>query len=264
MSNNSEVQLTLDDCVAEILGMLTGLDLTYDPRQDRYRIIVRQLNRALRSMALEKEWSWYSDVVSLGPVVPGESKVWLPSSVRPRIINDDAVRLVDSEDHVLRWAYFLPRDAIAKYTDRNGLWAAVTRNEITFSRAFWRAEEDLDIQLPVMREPIQFRLPDLPENPEEEIPQVPDAIREQLLDFQYPDVVVLRAAFYYAQTDPVMQPRVQTIEAQYKDLMYQIIERDDRNTDSPFLNDFFVPVNNGIAPVGHRGHFHPHSDERRI
>lgn len=264
MSANPEVQLTLDDCVAEILGMLTGLDLSYDPRHDRYRSIVRQLNRALRSMALEKEWSWYSDVVSLGEVVAGEKRVWLPATMRPRIVNDDAVRLVDSQDHVVRWAAFLPRDAIGKYTDRAGLWASVTRNEITFSREFWDSEAGLDIQLPVMREPLQFLLPSLPEDPEAVIPPVSAAIRDQLLDFQYPDVVVLRAAFYYAQSDPVMQPRVQTIEAQYKDIMYQIIERDDRNTDSPFLNDFFVPVNNGIAPVSHGRHFHPHSDERRI
>lgn len=263
MSDNPELQLNLDECVEEIFGMLTGLDMTYDSRYDRYRVVARQLNRALRSMALEKEWSWYSDVASLGPAVPGEDRVWLPNSLRPRIINDDAVRFVDAHDHVVRWAHFLPRDAVAKYSDREGLRAAVTRNEVVFSRPLWEAERDLDIQLPVMREPRMFNLPPAPKDDDEDSPEVPAEVREQLLDFQYPDVVVLRAAYYYAQSDPVMQPRVQTIEAQYKDLMYQIIERDDRFTDSPFLNEFFVPVQAGIHPETERWHGHPHSDERR-
>jgi hypothetical protein len=55
---------------------------------------------------------------------------------------------------------------------------------------------------------------------------------------------------------------VQTIEAQYKDLMYQVIERDDRMTDSPFLNEFDLGISNGIVPV-RLSHRHPHADERR-
>jgi len=39
MSN--EVRLTLDEAVAEVLGLLTGLDLTYEPELDRYRAITR-------------------------------------------------------------------------------------------------------------------------------------------------------------------------------------------------------------------------------
>jgi hypothetical protein len=114
----------------------------------------------------------------------------------------------------------------------------------------------------VMREPVMFRLPDQPEDPNDPLVVVDPAIRDQPIDFSYPDVIILRAAFYVAQTDPIMQPRVQTLEAQYKDLMYQIIERDDRNTDSPYLNEFFVPVQNSLVDQGFY-HPHPHSDERR-
>lgn len=263
MSYNPETTLTLDECVQEVLGMLTGLDLTYSPEYDRYRSIARQLNRALRSNALEREWSWYSSTASLGPAVAGETSAFIPNSLRPRIINDDAVRLVNADDRPVRWAYFLPRDALSKYNGRGGLWASVVRNELLFSRPFFDSEDGLDIQVPVMREPLMFRLPPPPEDPEAALTEVPDAVRNQPLDFWYPDVVVLRAAFYYAQTDPVMQPRVQTLEAQYKDIMYQIIERDDRNTDSPFLNEFFVPIQNNITNE-RTSHHHPHSDERRF
>jgi hypothetical protein len=57
---------------------------------------------------------------------------------------------------------------------------------------------------------------------------------------------------------------VQTIEAQYKDLMYQVIERDERNTDAPMQNDWFLPVEGSIAGVDYAGHNHPHADERRL
>ena len=88
------------------------------------------------------------------------------------------------------------------------------------------------------------------------------AVRNQRLDFDNPDVVVARAAFYYAQFDPVLQPRVQTLEAQYKDLMYQLIERDESNTDSPYLNEVIVPVDNGLRPYTTTGHLHPHANGR--
>lgn len=262
---NEELAFTLDDAVAEVLGLLTGLDLRYAPEQDRYNSIARALNRAMRSCAVEHEWSYYSSVESVGPASYGETAVLLRSSLRPRIINDDAVRLVDlsyTPEKVRRWAYFLPRDALHKYSDRGGLWCAVTNNVLQFSRPFSQTENGWDIQVPVMREPVMFRLPEQPEDPTEDLVTVPDEIREQQIDFPYPDLIVMRAAYFYAQTDPVMQPRVQTLEAQYKDFMYQIIERDDRNTDSPFQNDFAVPVQSGLVPelVSHR---HPHSDERR-
>lgn len=260
--SNPEVALTLDEAVKEVLGLLTGLDLTYDPQLDRYNAITRQLNRALRANALEKEWSYYSSLTSVGPAVEGETSLYLPASLRPRIIRDDAVLLVDDSGHAVRWAQFLPRDAIYKQPHRGGLRASIVRNELIFSRAFVAEEDGLDIQVPTMREPIMFRLPEQPEDPDDPLVDVPDDIRLQEVDFQYPDIIILRAAWQYAQTDPVMQPRAQSLEAQYKDLMYQAIERDDRATDSPDMNPFFVPIQGGLY-TEHFDHYHPHADERR-
>jgi hypothetical protein len=261
-SINPELTFSLDDAVGDVLTTLTGLSLTYEPELDRYITVTRQLNRALRSNALEHEWSYYSSTMSAGTSVEGDTEIWLPADLRPRVTGDDAVRLVDEHGHVARWAFVLPRDALSKYWARSGLWCAVTRNAVTFSRPLWNSEADLDIQVPVMREPVMFRLPEQPEDPN--LPSVPvdQEIRDQPIDFAYPDVITLRAAFYVAQTDPVMQPRVQTLEAQYKDLMYQIIERDDRMTDSPYLNGFTVPIQNSVVPQGFY-HPHPHADERR-
>lgn len=262
-SINPELTLTLDDAVAEVLGLLTGQDLTYDPEFDRYRVITRCLNRALRSNALEHEWSYYSGTSSAGTAAEGMAAVTLPATMRPRINGDDAVRLVNGDDQIMVWAYFLPREALHKYGGRpEGLWVSSTKNYLLFSRKLYAGEAGLDIQVPVMREPNMFRLPPPPEDPSDPVVAVDPAIRAQPIDFCYPDIVTLRAAFYYAQTDPVMQPRVQTLEAQYKDLMYQIIERDDRNTDSPYLNEFFVPVQNDISGDS-MPHLHPHSDGRR-
>jgi hypothetical protein len=194
--------------------------------------------------------------VSAGQAQAAASQVWLSPTVRPRIINDDAVRLVDDKGRVVRWAYFLPRDALHKYQDRNWeegrLWVSVTKQTLDFSRPFHASEDGLDIQVPVMREPKMFRLPGTGT-------AVAPAIRKQLIDFDYPDVVIARAAYYYAQTDPVMQPRVQTLEAVYKDLLYNLIERDTRNTDSPFVNETIVPVQNGLIPDTFR-HWHPHAN----
>jgi hypothetical protein len=45
--------------------------------------------------------------------------------------------------------------------------------------------------------------------------------------------------------------------------MYQIIEREGRFTDSPYLNEFLVPVQSDLGSSGHASHpHHPHSDER--
>lgn len=259
---NADVALTLDEAVAEVLGILTGLDLRYAPEQDRYATITRTLNRALRANALEREWSYYSSTEEVGVARAGEQTVALRSSVRPRIINDDAVRL--THDGVpVSWVYFLPRDALSKHHNRAKLWCAVTRNTLEFSRPFSQAEHGLTIEVPVMREPRMFRLPEQPEDPDEPLTTVPASIRNQLLDFDFPDVVVMRAAYFYAQTDPVMQPRVQTLEAQYKDLMYQLIARDEANTDAPFQNEFFVPITSGLHEPATGYHGHPHSDERR-
>lgn len=247
---NTEVQLTLDDAVAEVLGLLTGLDLAYEAEYDRYRAITRQINRALRANALEHEWGYYASEITLGVVKAGDWILQLPSSVRPRIINDDAVRLKDG-DHIVTWAYFLPRESLSKYEHMQGLWCSVTRQQLMFSRRFYSSEEGLRIYVPVMREPRMFRLPPIGE-------EVSEAIRDQLIDFDYPDVIIARAAWNYAQTDPVMQPRVQTLEANYKDLMYQVIERDSRNTDMPYSNQFILPVENGLIQEVTE-HLHPHS-----
>jgi hypothetical protein len=251
--------MTLDEAVDDVLGFLTGLELSYEPELDRYRAITRALNKALRLNSLEKEWSWYADIENLGPVQAGEREFLIRSSVRPRIIGDDAVRLQDENGRPVRWAYFLPRDALHKYDDRLGLRAAVVRDHLLLSRPIWESEAGLELVLPVMREPKMFRLPDQPEDPNEPLTAVPDEIRNQLVDFWYPDVITLRAAYVYAQSDPVMQPRVQTIEAQYKDLMYQVIEREERTTDSTEMNPIRVPVMGGLTSRG-GFHRHPHAD----
>lgn len=259
---NPELVTTLDDAVAEVLASLTGLDLQYLPTSDRYSVIARALNKALRLNAAEHEWSFYASTQDVGPAIEGEQEIWLDDTVRVRQVGDDSVRLVDDDNKVARWAYMLPRDALFKYGNRAGLWCSITRNNLTFSRPFNYYEGQCRIHVPVMREPVMFRLPVQSEDPADDIIDVPVEIRLQPIDFSYPDIITMRAAFLYAQTDPVMQPRVQTLEAQYKDLMYQVIERDDRNTDSPYLNEFFVPVQNGLR-TEIMTHGHPHSDERR-
>jgi hypothetical protein len=250
-ATNVELQQTLDEAVVEVLALLTGLDLNYDPEFDRYRAITRTLNRALRANALEQEWSFYATTMSLGTANAGEKEMMLPSSKRPRIVNDDAVRFLDSEGVVQQWAYFLPRDALHKYSDKNVLRCSITQRSLLFSRPF-TIEAGLEVVLPVMREPAMFRLPGQGKS-------VSTSIRKQLIDFPYPDVIVARAAYMYAQTDPVMQPRVQTLEGGYKDLMYQVVERDTSITDTPYMNSFILPLENGLVP-DRESHRHPHAD----
>jgi hypothetical protein len=249
---NPETTITLDEAVGEVLGLLTGLDLSYEPELDRYRAITRQINRALRANALENEWSYYAAFLDLGTLSEGQREVILPTTQRPRIIGDDAVRLVDSDGKTVRWVYYLPRDSLYKYEDRMGLWCAVTRRSIYFSREIHEGEAGLTVHVPVMREPRMFRLPNKGAT-------VSRNIRTQQIDFPYPDVVIARAAFYYAQSDPVMQPRAQVLEQGYKDLMYQLIERDTNHTDTPYQNSFTLPLENGLAPSSGY-HRHPHSD----
>ena len=156
------------------------------------------------------------------------------------------------------WAYFLPRDALHKYNGRRaGLWVAHTRSSLQFSRALGPAEAGLTIQVPVMREPKMFKLPTAGEN-------LSNQVLNQMLDFDYSDLVVAKAAQLYAETDPLMQPRVQSLESRYKDLMYQLIERDTQSSDSPFLNDYPIPMLASLDgsysdPLTHG---HPHADER--
>lgn len=254
---NRDVTLTLREAVDEVFSTLTGLDLTYDPQQDRFISVARHLNRALRMIALENEWSYFSSTEEAGVAVAGVEAIELNSKLRPRIINDDAVRLVTDQGVVRRWAYFLPRDAIFKYGNRAGLWAAVTRTTLQFSRPFSLDEEGLHVMVPVMREPKMFKLPTAGEN-------LSNQVLNQLLDFDYSDLVVAKAAQLYAETDPLMQPRVQSLEGRYKDLMYQLIERDTQSSDSPFLNDYPIPMLASLDgsysdPLTHG---HPHADER--
>lgn len=264
MPINTQLNLSLDDAVTEVLGLLTGLDLAYDPTYDRYRAVTRMINRALRANALEHEWSWYADTVEIATATEGTNVLTMPADLRPRMIRDDAVRLVDTDGIVRVWAYFLPRDALHKYGDRRGLWAAYRGDELLFSRPFFDYEVGWSVQAPVMREPTMFVLPDPPENVDDVVEIVPDATREQPVDFFYPDLIVARAAYMYALTDPIMQPRAQTLEANFKDLMYQLIERDDRMTDSPYSNEFTLPIHSGLGEPGYLGHGHPHSDARSI
>ena len=254
---NRDVTLTLREAVDEVFSTLTGLDLTYDPQQDRFISVARHLNRALRMIALENEWSYFSSTEEAGVAVAGVEAIELNSKLRPRIINDDAVRLVTDQGVVRRWAYFLPRDAIFKYGNRAGLWVAVTRTTLQFSRPFSLDEEGLHVMVPVMREPKMFKLPTAGEN-------LSNQVLNQTLDFDYSDLVVAKAAQLYAETDPLMQPRVQSLESRYKDLMYQLVERDTQSSDSPFLNDYPIPMLASLdgSYSDPLTHWHPHADER--
>lgn len=254
--------MTLDYCVDEILGGLTGLELQYAPEADRYRAVVRALNKALRATALEREWACYASTEEIGRAQEGLRELRLRPSIRPRIIGDDSVRLVDDDDNVRVWAAFLPRDAIEKYIGRRGLWVAVTKQSLRFSRPFAQHEDGLRIMVPVMREPKMFKLPAQPETGGRPPVPVSDDVRNQLLDFEYPDAVIARAMFIFAQSDPMMQPRVQTLEAEYKNLFYALNEREDRSTDSPYLNDFAVPIQSTANDTSYQPLLHPHADDR--
>lgn len=252
---NKELSFTLEDGVAEVLNTLTGLELQYQPDLDRFRSITLALNRALRTVALEHEWSYFSSTEIIGIVSAGVSVLDVPPSWRFRVVGDDAIRLEDSQGRVASWVYFLPRDALHKYQHREGRWAAATRNRLFFSRPFTAEEVGLRIFAPIMREPKMFRLP-------RSGGTVGRKTLDQPIDFDYPDLVVAKAAQLVASSDPVMQPRVQTLEMNYRDLMYQLIERDDRTTDSPYLNEFAVPIISDINGSYSGPHGHPHADER--
>lgn len=241
---NPEVTMTLSEAVEDVLSILTGQELQYDPQQDRFRTITKHLNRALRSMALENEWSFYFTELQLSLTGAGLDKAFdLPITARPRQISDDAARVIHPDGYPVAWAYFIPRDALHKYRNRDGLWCSVTRTVLELNRKLAEAATDLDgyiLEVPVQREPNMFRLPADPT-------ATPDPLElAQELDFPFPDVVIARAAWLYAQTDPLMQPRVQTLEEQYKDMMYQLIERDTAFTDTPDQNEIIVPVQGDI------------------
>ena len=86
---SKEVQLTLSEAVDEVQSTLTGLDVQYNPAFDRFKSVTRFLNRALRAVALEKDWSWYASTEEVGTVVADLQSVDLNPSLRPRIISDD-------------------------------------------------------------------------------------------------------------------------------------------------------------------------------
>ncbi|WVX89583.1 hypothetical protein SEA_HITCHHIKER_46 [Microbacterium phage HitchHiker] len=247
---NLETSVTLDDAVASVLGRLTGLDLAHVPEYDRYQAVTRQLNEALMAVALEKEWSYYSSVMTVGTATAGDRVFAFPQSVRPRVIGDDSVRLVDEDTGRVRvWASFVPRDALSKYRNLAELKAAYTRSAVEFSRELYASEDGLLVQLPVMREPKLFRLPDRPEDPYAPQVTVPEETRKQLVDFDNPQLIIAKAAYFYAQTNPLWQPRVQTLEAIYKDLMYALTERDGRHTDPVYQNEWTLDIESGITDV---------------
>lgn len=260
MPQNPELSMTLDDAVAEVYALLYGLDLQLDPREDRYQMAVRMLNRALREVALIMEWSYYSDVEEAGIAHEGEEAIDMRAALRPRIKTDDAVRLLDAEGRPVMWAYFIPRESLSKYRYQSELRVSVTRSTLHFSRPFRAQDEGLTIAVPVMREPRMFRLPPLDEDalPGDVIPQVPDSIRNQQVDFDYPDLVVRRAAYLVAQFDPMLQPRVQTLEMQFDDLRYQLAERDTNATDATYMNPIIVPISNSVNGQQGMGMFHGH------
>lgn len=238
---NPEVTMTLEDAIKDVLNLLTGLDLAYDPDMDRFRAITKHLNRALRSNALEANWSFYHEVAEQDLTgQAGETRFPISTDYRFRVISDDSVRVLNEDGLPVAWAYFLPRDALHKYRNRAGLWCSFTRNVLTLSRPLPDAYDGMTLEIPLMREPRLFRLPD---DPTEEADPV---VLSQEVDFEFPDVIIARAAWLYAQTDPVMQPRVQTLEDQYKDLMYQLMERDTAFTDTPYQNEIIVPVQGDI------------------
>jgi len=101
-----------------------------------------------------------------------------------------------------------------------------------------------------------------PESSLEKLALTPAQVRNQKIDHSFPDLIILKAAALYAGTDPVMQPRVQTLDNQYKTLFYALTERDTNHTDDPYRNDFAVPIQ-GSLHDGRTNHAHPHADERR-
>lgn len=261
VSNNPELAVNLDEAVAEVLNKLTGMMVRYRSEEDRYGVVATQINAALRLVATEADWSCYASKEEVGIVQAGDRIVPLRAGIRPRIMIDDSVSLCREDDYPVVWAAFLPREAINKVPDRTQLWVAHTQSTLEFSRPFRSGEAGLRIMVPVMREPVMFRIPPRPLDPNDPVPPVPLAVREQNLDFAWPDLVLAKAAYLYAQTNPTMQPRVQTLEAQYTDLMYALKERDSRNTDAPFMNPYFVPVENDIFGGSSESH-RPYGERR--
>ena len=251
--------MNLDEGVQEVNDILLGVDLAYQPELDNYQTITRAINRALRAIATEQEWSYFAGEENVATASTGMESVRFRSAIRPRITGDDAVRLVDDNGRVVVWAYYQPRDAVHKYRHLQGLWASHTNRDLVFSRPLFSGEDGLNIIVPVMREPKIFRMPVQPIDPDEPLIPIPIDVREQLIDFDYPDLVLRKAAYMVAQTNPVLQPRVQTLEQDFKNLMYALVERDTRATESPFVNDWDLGIGGSIHGDTFRSRA-PHSD----
>ena len=251
MAGNQDVVYTLDEAVGELLRNLHGLGVQYESTADRYHVIAHTINRALRAVALDNEWSWFCEDAELGVVQQGDRTVEMTSRQRLRIVQDDALRLETDEGLPVKWIYVLPRDALHKYAMVPGLWASATRTTIKFSRPIRGEEAGLRIVAPIMREPKMFNLPE----PGKEITS---SVRNQQLDFDYPDLVIAKAMYMYAQTDPVIQPRVPTLEENYNTLKYALIERDTQFTDSPYRNNWILNIANAPGQRATYNHFHPH------
>lgn len=256
---NPETAMTLREAVDDVLSGLTGLELQYIPEYDRFRNVTRQLNKALRLNALEREWSYYTSTEDLGPARMDQRELVIRSSIRPRIIGGDAIRFTDDNGEARAWAFFLPRDVIDQYPQRQGLWASITRQTIRFSKPIPYWMEGLHILLPVMREPKMFHLP---ERDGTDTPTVPQEVLQQLVDFDFPDLIVARASYLYSLTDPVMQPRAQQLQEDYTQIFYALNERDDRNTDLPYQNEWLLPIQSSINGSTAYDSPRPFADER--
>ena len=246
------VSMSLKDAVNEVHNILTGLDLTYEDRYDVFHATVRQINRSLRSVALEDEWAWYTEDADLGTTTEGQTEVDLMASYRPRVQQDDAVRLVNSDGHVVVWAYYLPRDSLNKYLYKPELRVAFVRNQIVFSRPIQLYESGLQIIVPAMREPRQTKIPDPGQ-------RMTDAELNRALDFEYPDMIIAHAAWQISMSNPVYQPRAQTLEEGFKEYKYSLTERNTNHSDSPLRNNFVPSYGDPYLTTPHR---HPHSDRR--
>ena len=95
--------------------------------------------------------------------------------------------------------------------------------------------------------------------------EITASIRSQPLDFDNPDLVIAKAMVMYAQTDPIMQPRVPTLEESYTDIKYALIARDSQFTDTPYRNEWNLGIKSELGgQAGLLSHGHPHADDRRL
>ena len=60
-------------------------------------------------------------------------------------------------------------------------------------------------------------------------------------------------------SNPVYQPRAQTLEEEFNDLKYALTERNTNHSDSPMRNTFTPSYGDPYLAIPHG---HPHSDRR--